>query len=205
MIFLDPEFHLVEEKRAPFYTPFEKEVEERWQQGIAADKLLFDGPVFRPTSFNPKEMVGDFIPYRYFYAQSQGVPLSIHTVGVTGIIQKEDRVLLGLRSDKMAYEPGKWEFAPSGTLSTLDIEELLLGELQEELGVMKVREMIPFLLVQEGNVFDICFKIDCDLPEKFPQEEYKEVVWVPLSLLASFQQANPTVKSFSHLVQSFLE
>lgn len=204
MIQLDPKFHLVQEKRAPFYTPFEKQVEEIWQKGIAEGKLLFEGQIFRPISFTPEEMVGDFISYRYFYGQTKGLPLHIHTAGVTAIIQKEDQVLLAQRAENLAYLPGLWEFAPSGTLSKLDLKEQMVEELQEEIGVTVVHKITPFLLIQEREIFEICMKVECECPENLPIGEYQAFAWVPLDLLASFIQANAVCSNVS-LIHSFLE
>lgn len=171
-----------------------KEVDEVW------DPAKRDGTLLSVYSFSLEEVLLEPVPYRFYWAQSQGVALAspVRPLAVMGVLFQEGRVLVGRRGKGVTQEPGKWEFVPSGSLQLcsreLDPAIQLFEELEEELQLLpdslEELSMWGWLRSGEPETFDLCLKGRLK-KEAHPQKDGKEVRalrWVPPALL---QEENP--------------
>jgi len=201
-------------KEAAMYSPeVAFSVNKIWEKGTSlTDWDLFDGKVFQLDELHEDYLTGVFSNYRYFYAQNKQPELkndlNMILVGVAGILQCEDKYLLGKRSDKVTQFPLMWEFAPSGGISidylsgeTIEYEKQLFEELTEEVGMEWdfVTEVRPFLLIldKEQMSLDICAHLSVDPIGKaiatYDSPEYVAYEWLPKDQIAQFLKGKDVV------------
>ncbi len=147
---------------------YSAEVEEKaeiyWQQRLASNGELFDGPVWvvMHWEFDRKalELIlhtqltsYKYVLFNYFsgYVQlSAGSKAS--ALGASAITRTSDGfIVLGLRSGKVATTPHTWHFAPAGNVDRTDLDDLMASELKEELGLTCWQEFRVFGLFDTGK------------------------------------------------------
>jgi hypothetical protein len=140
---------VLERGRAPTLdTATVSAVDREWTRALASRPHLVDDWLFSVERVELPEIVGVFVPYRWFVAQCaepglQAI-LRVAPLAVTGrVLTADGRLVFGLRSVHNTQDPGSWELAPSGGVDpsartvagVLDPEVTLQQELDEELGV----------------------------------------------------------------------
>lgn len=167
-------------------------VDRIWAEESAKNSSLFNGKI---VSYSAHSFQGDKLiincfmtEYKYFLAElnDKTLKLGIEPLAVSGIvIDTNNKVLFGARSETTTEYPGFYELVPSGSISSENINgsevnftNQLKQELQEETGISpdRVTEVIPIGLIYDkrDKVFDICGAIILDekLPGEFKSTEY---------------------------------
>ena len=139
------------------------------------------------------------VEYKPFYIACR-VPelrsrLQIIGVGVHGVVLAEGEVLIGRRSGQVGLYPGRYEFAPAGSLEGEDYKSHLLAELNEETGIFQeeVEQVIPFALAWSSDlpIVDLCAQLllKSKPKQRYPAHpEYQEIRWVPWKAMPEFLQ-----------------
>lgn len=195
------------------FTPdIEKQVDAIWARAVEECPRLFDGTILCVASSDSTSMHCTPVSYRYFYAQQKNralqPALKLVTVGVSGLVSLDDKVLVGTRSPSVTQCPNLFELVPSGSLPApeqptdkLDYRQQLLTELREESGIEEsiITKCEPFLLVTDESdaVVDICcaialknLKVEAVL-ESLRSDEYTELEFVPRQQLFSMMETAP--------------
>lgn len=181
---------------------------------------LYDGRVFQLKNLFPDHMEGNFVRYRYYYAQSRHPELredlQITLAAVTGVLKSGDRYLLGKRSHRVTQFPEQWEFAPAGGISIdylkdhrVNYEKQLLDELDEEVGmdIDFVTELTPFLLIWDRKemVIDICAQIEVDelgmATASYISPEYVAYEWLKKEEIARFLKDRDAIPTTHEILQ----
>ena len=157
-----------------------REVEPRIQSEIARlwdeecrrrPRSLFDGRHFSVTSIGESRIVGHFVDYSRYIAQTLRpelfAQLAVRPLGVSGLMISPDGVVFGQRNANTTQNQGSWELTPSGGVDPrcctadgkIDLETHLLNELREEVGLSpeQVDHLLPFALIEDrrSHVVDI--------------------------------------------------
>lgn len=183
-----------------------KEVDRIWsEESKNKEKTLFNEKILSMIKFDGKTMTSEYVDYKYAIAQLINPDLSkkikIQPVGITAITVANNHFLIGKRSCRVAVYPGKYEFAPAGTISPhvlkgaeVDLKRQLLIELREEVGIdpTQVIEAIPTLLIKDPKLgyVEVCYRIEVEPSAmsltSFSKEEYEEMMWLGLKDLKTF-------------------
>lgn len=187
--------------------PLEKDLQTRvdtyWDEAMASGKHahLFDGKVLSVDEFVETEeghmtLTGHWVGYRQFFAQQQHPDLfdnlQVRPLGVTALLTCQDGIVIGRRGWNVTQDKHTWELAPSGSVDpvavkvgngkdshTIDLEQAVLTELREELG-LAVGELIypphPFAVVEDhtSHVIDIGLALMGNHPTKTIQQAWKK-------------------------------
>ncbi|NPD69079.1 hypothetical protein HN018_13420 [Lichenicola cladoniae] len=142
---LDAKVRLVVDRTAPTLpAEIEAMIAAFWAEQCALRPSLFNGRVFCADRVTASEIGGHWTEYRRTFAQllqpSLFPLLSIRALAVNGLVECADGLILGRRQPGSIYLPGCWQAAPAGNVEareddSLDLEDQLLAELQEELGL----------------------------------------------------------------------
>ena len=122
------------------------EVEQRWSTLCQDNPAYFDGRLYHVLGVHRNGHGGCVLhvmdcAYRYFAVQENGLELGVRALGLKGIVQRDDRYLMGLRSQHVAAYRNMWEFAPAGSLEPGHTpEELMIRELHEETNLTAAAE-----------------------------------------------------------------
>lgn len=172
-------------------------IDEIWEK--EKREGFFDGTVLCLKKYSEKELLCDLVSFKTFYAsirdRSLKKLLNIFPLGISGRTLFNNKILLGKRSESVAFYQGEKECVPSGSIDRLFVDKnqivnLECGistELTEESGIEAscVEKVIPRALYwdREGSVWDI--HIDVYLKEDVKienlvssQGEYTHFQWV---------------------------
>lgn len=179
-------------------------VEMVWREETDAQaSKLFNGQILNFVSLDENKMVGEFVDYKFFFAQLKdpGLDLKIVPICVSGVTLSGDKVLIGKRSQTVTQFRGYYECVPSGGIDagllrsgTINLQEQFSRELWEETGisVTEIKRIHPFQIVHDlsSRHYEVCALIDVNYmvvhDPREPTEEYSEFSWVPKSELKSF-------------------
>jgi ADP-ribose pyrophosphatase YjhB (NUDIX family) len=139
-------------------------VDARWNALCAANPKYFDGSMLQVlgTSRNGHGGVQIHVQecsYRFYAVQRAdgawpGLDCGVRPLGVKGIARRGDEVLLGRRSQRVAFYPGLWEFAPGGGLEPgIDPAAQVGKELEEETGIAARSAPIAIALLYDPVAF----------------------------------------------------
>lgn len=193
------------------FSRLEPNIEERISVIWDAEKekrkdAIFDGKILSLRELNSNYLLGEFIPYRSFLAQSidpyLAKKINVFPVGVSGIMVGDRHVLVGKRSSLVTSYPGHYEFVPSGSISYesseagfINYRMQILKELYEETGILPtyVTSLQPFALLidRDRSLVDICLFFY--FGENFPtrtNNEYLSLFWLPFDEVEEFLMKN---------------
>ena len=158
--------------------------DDAWRGAIEhAKSPLFDAPILtvaQLTDDSPRsiDVVGRFVPYRYFYAQREaaGADFGIRPIAVSGLSVLIDQgvayAIIGRRSDDVTQFPGWLELVPSGGISQrfaganhdVNYTGQLAAEFTEETGLpaSAISSIVAFALVFDAphRTYDIACRVD---------------------------------------------
>lgn len=135
------------------------EVDACWAQLCAANARCFDGSLLQVlgTSRNGHGGVQIHVQecsYRFYAVQTTGLDCLVRPLGVKAVATDGSRVLLGKRSERVAFFPGAWEFVPGGTVEpgALPAEEIL-RELREEAKIEAAKPPVAIALLFDPHAY----------------------------------------------------
>lgn len=213
-----PEKFIVLDGKAPALSPsLEKEVETIWRSGQATrGQRLFNGTLFSVERISGEAVVGRFIEYRRFFAQTERPSLfpdlQVRPLAVTAILQNTEGIFFGQRNSRAGQQPDCWELVPAGGVdaSTLtaqnevDPKRQILDELEEEVGLSRTLiascRLVAFNEEPEHHVFDLVWELETVADEAtvtvahagLSSPEHINIVCVGWSELEDFLGANRT-------------
>lgn len=167
LLLKDPLLHIKvqsQKEYSSYPSELRKKIDTHWEKLISQGRNLFDGKIFSILSIVNHEIIGQFIPYRCYVAWKECPALrdelSVRPFCVSGITFSDHRILVGKRAAGVYNCPGMWEFVPSGGVdeqclkgSHVDLEELILRELEEEMGIHPDHvEKLKILALAEDTV-----------------------------------------------------
>lgn len=166
---------------------------------------LFNGKLLSMISWDKDQLVGEFVDYKYYLAQTKDPKLEpllrIRPIAMSGITYSGNKILFGLRAETLSQNPLFYELAPSGGVdpsvaegNSINIHKLVLKELQEEAGLIDtdILSVRLFTLVYEPDEqsFEICTEIHVNPSiansKILPVDEYIRFFWVEPQDVAHF-------------------
>lgn len=155
------------------------EIDRIWEAELRRRPEIFDGTILTVLARDEGRISAGPIPYRRLLAQVREPALApvldLLPLAVTGIVLCRDGLVLGLRGGRLTQDPGRWEYAPSGSVDASALEQdgridaagLVKRELHEELGVPPslVREcrLLALAWDQSYPVLDLVYGIRADI------------------------------------------
>lgn len=158
---------LSDSKKRLIQTYWDKEQKRR-------EGKLHEGAILSAISYDQKSLTGQFVPYKYLFAQlcdpSLKKDLNIVPVSMSGITFIEDRLIVAKRASWVSLFSDCYELAPSGGVhpplkdcENIDVKFQLAEELAEETGIMRsqIKSMKYFTLVHDKkeNLVELCAEI----------------------------------------------
>lgn len=187
---------LAETKKSLIQTIWDQEQKKR-------DGKLHEGAILSAISYDSKSLVGQFVPYKYFFAQacdpSLKPDLKIVPVSISGMTLIGEEIIIAKRASWVSQYPNCYELAPSGgirppgrDLEAVDLKVQLLDELQEEIGMNRthVKSVKFFSLVhdEKEDAIELCAEIrlkpSCLILSS--TSEYSQVIAIPCQELEGF-------------------
>ena len=179
-------------------------IQEIWEKGQKENPYLFNGLIARLYSYTPKKLEIQFIEYQLFYAWQKDPEIRksvlLHPIGVSGCTKYKSQVLLGIRSDRVSYNSGFFELAPSGNIdieSKGDPKEVIQRELYQEAQIERSHissiTIDGLFLDAQSGIWDIACSIhlkDDEVVSIQETEEYNSLVWKKKEAL--FQEIKKT-------------
>ena len=187
---------LSDAKKSLIQTIWEQEQKRR-------DGKLHEGAILSVISYDSSSLVGQFVPYKYYLAQSCDPSLKpdlkIVPVSLCGMTLIGDDIIIAKRAPWVSQYPNFYELAPSGgvrppgrDLDAVNLKIQLLDELKEEIGMddSHVKSVKFFSLVhdEKEDTIELCAEIRLK-PSKLiltSTSEYSQVITVPCQELESF-------------------
>jgi len=178
---VDPALAVVVERGLPALgAALEAEVEALWTAARARlGGALFNGRVFSADRIARDRVAGHFTEFRRIVAQVARpelfAELALRPLAVNGVVRVRDGILIGRRSLKTAYQAGKWQLPPAGSVDpgaadaggNIDLAVQLLKELREEVGITATRTALgaPICIVEHpgSHVLDIGIPVSVPL------------------------------------------
>lgn len=175
-------------------------VDRRWQALCEGNPAYFDGRLLHVLGAHRNGHGGAVLhaadcAYRFHAVQDRSLDLGVRPLGVKGLVERDGRFLLGLRSEQVAHYRGQWEFAPGGVVEPgRTPAETLVEELYEETGLRPAAEpnAVAMMFDDVLKCWEIVFRLRVrPEAEPPPTTEYGELRWcspgdlpAPLSPLA---------------------
>ncbi|MBS4168288.1 hypothetical protein [Parachlamydia sp. AcF125] len=196
-------------------------IDQEWERESHI-RPIFNGKIFNVLACNQRTLRGQFVEYKTYLAKLRNSALSpflpLRILGVTGITEWRNKILIGKRSKNVTLYPGHYEFAPAGGIglealrgNQLDLKKQILLELEEEVGIgaHSVDGINPWILAhnEEGGDYQIYLKIKLKAESSFaeisPNPEYASCQWVEKDQLRAFflKEACPVVPLTYTLLQ----
>ena len=123
---------------------------------------------------------------------------------VGGIIVKGDKILIAQRSDR-ADHPLKWEFPGGKVLPNENINQALMREFKEELGIEIKKSFFLMDYIHEykylKKVHLHFFKID-DYLGKISNNVHRKITWINLSELKRFDFLDGDVNIIEQIINT---
>ena len=166
---------------------------EVWPDALAHGE--WDGPLLRVVRYTDRDIAVVPSSYGHLAAARRGLGLTDPLfLAVTGITVIEGGVVLGKRASSVA-DSGAWEFAPSGGVQGLPIENQIRTEATEELGITSQSISVgnPAALFVDASAFtaDIVIPLQVNISideflRNFSTGEYDEIEVVPMDQVRGF-------------------
>jgi 8-oxo-dGTP pyrophosphatase MutT (NUDIX family) len=167
------------------------EIDRRWNALRHANPEYFDGRLWHVIGVHRNGHGGAVLhvvdcAYRFFAVQataadSDRFDLGVRPLGVKGVLERNGKFLLGLRSPQVAMYKDMWEFAPSGSVDVgRQPHEVIAHELHEETGVRPFREptAIAVLFDPVLKCWEIVYRLTiADDASPAVSHEYPQVGW----------------------------
>jgi 8-oxo-dGTP pyrophosphatase MutT (NUDIX family) len=156
-------------------------VDAAWARVQAALPHAHDGPMLHVLGTSRNGHGGVTVhcvasSYRFHAVAREGVDTGMRPLGVKAItFAPEGRVLVARRSERTLNYPGRWEFAPAGTLEPgVAPAEMILRELREETGWAPSAPPVPRALMFDpvARSWELVFAIDAE-PPAVPVESWE--------------------------------
>ena len=140
------------------------EVDARWAALCAENPRYFDGALLQVMGVSRNGHGGVQIhvqecSYRFYAVQKSGplgpgLDCGVRPLGVKAIATDGVRVLVGRRSQKVAYYPGAWEFVPGGTVEPgATPADEVVRELREEAKLEAIGPAVAIALLHDPQAF----------------------------------------------------
>jgi hypothetical protein len=168
------------------------DIDQRWDALCLLNPAYYDGRLWHVVGVHRNGHGGATLhvqpcSYRFFAVQHGSLDLGCRPLGVKGMTWCDGRVLMGLRSRRVAGYVGCWEFAPGGSLDLgIDPAMMTQQELAEETGLETSRPPVPLAIFYDEGVrtWEIAYRLDVEKPTgAAPSPEYEELRWVAPALL----------------------
>ena len=162
------------------------DIEQCWNDLCKANPAYFDGRLYHVLGVHRNGHGGCVLhvidcAYRYFAVQERGLETGVRALGLKGVVRRDDRYLLGLRSDQVAAYKGMWEFAPAGTMEPgVEPNDLIQRELHEETGLRSTREPTSLAVIFDSvlSCWELVFELGAEPREPTPRPgEYDRLQW----------------------------
>jgi 8-oxo-dGTP pyrophosphatase MutT (NUDIX family) len=163
-----------------------REAERRWSDLCAGNSAYLDGRLYHVLGVHRNGHGGCVLhvidcAYRFFGVQASGIELGVRGLGVKGVVAREDRYLMGLRSARVAAYKNMWEFAPGGSMEPGKSPlQLIQQELLEETGLQSDREPTSLAVIFDPvlQCWELLFQLTADCGEpKARLTEYQQLAW----------------------------
>lgn len=196
-------------------------VEELWQeQQRRTPETLFNGKILSWIHYNHKRLVGRFVEYKHYLAQTLNPELksilNINPVGVTVVVTDGTHVLIGRRSGAVATHNQLFELVPSGSVDDhflqqgrVILEKLVYEELEEEskLSLAPGQSLRPTHLLCDASTG--CCEVCCILVLEKKGDvkasmEHSELLWLPIKQAKSFISENPFTPQSAYILERLL-
>ncbi|HTU55076.1 MAG TPA: NUDIX domain-containing protein [Acetobacteraceae bacterium] len=162
----------VEREMPALGAALECEIEELWAEAqVRLGGALFNGRVFSADRIAPRRVTGHFTEFRRIVAQVARPALfralGLRPLAVNGVVRLRDGILIGRRSARTAYQAGKWQMPPAGSVDPgaadaegrIDLAAQLIKELREEVGITAEPQWVgaPICIVEHpgSHVLDV--------------------------------------------------
>ena len=197
-----------------------KVVDQIWFE--SRDSHHFNGQILNYLSFENQILLGEFVEYKFYYAQTREPSLKellqIRPVAISGLTTTANKLLMGQRSEKVTEYQKFYEVVPSGKIDAegvdgeqIDLFKQFQRELWEESGLSStdIRDIIPFAFIydKERDSYEICAEIHVNYLAASENlrstEEYQKLTWILKSDLENFikRHASECVPLTLHLLQ----
>lgn len=169
-------------------------------------KPLFNGTLVCVNSFTPSLITGYTVTFKDFLASYHLGYRGLHKpLAVSGWVRHLDKILFGIRSEKVLFSPKLLELVPSGGVDdsaiendTINIQTALINEFEQETGLLMdvIKTIKPEMIVycKEKCLYDICqsivLKEDEDIYCDDFNDEYDDLFWVPIHEINDFIKEN---------------
>ena len=162
------------------------EVDQRWAALCKANPAYYDGRLYHVLGVHRNGHGGCMLhvidcAYRFFAVQDEQFDLGVRGLGVKGITWRDDLVLMGLRSARVAAYKDMWEFAPGGSAEPgVDPSRLIQQELREETGLSTVREPTPIAVLFDPvlRCWELVYRLEAAPGDAIARPaEYSQVQW----------------------------
>jgi 8-oxo-dGTP pyrophosphatase MutT (NUDIX family) len=167
------------------------EIDRRWNVLRAANPAYFDGRICHVLGVHRNGHGGASLhvmdcAYRFFAVQARAgdeFDLGVRPLGVKGVIEREGRLLMGRRSQRVAMYANQWEFAPSGSVdfsSAGSPQRVIVQELREETGLDCAGEPTAIAVLFDPilKCWEIVYRLEI-AGDTRPRatDEYPDVAW----------------------------
>lgn len=170
---------------------------------------LFNGQILNVVQVEENKLVGEFIEYKYYFAQltdpQLASVLNIQTLAISGITMTGDKILVGQRSEDVTTFKNFYELVPSGGIDPnaqvqerIDLKRQFELELWEESGISttEIKSIKPLALIydQQNKTYEIAAEITVNytvLKEDLEHsQEYQKLQWFTKRELMEFIKKN---------------
>jgi hypothetical protein len=138
----------------------EERVAALWQASCESNPNLFDGRQMMVTDRREGALVLREARYRHYLAGRAdpdfGRRLGLRALGVSGLLSCPDGLVFGRRAEVSAHS-GLWELVPSGGAENGNLQEQIVKELGEEIGLNADQVSVgePIGLIESEGVIDV--------------------------------------------------
>lgn len=185
------------------------EVDVRWNSLRAGNPAYFDGRLCHVLGVHRNGHGGCVLhvmdcAYRFFAVQSDEFDLGVRPLGVKGVIERDGRLLMGRRSERVAMYRGMWEFAPSGSVEFgRPPYEVISDELDEETGLSLAHEPMAIAVLFDPvlKCWEIVFRLSVagDAQPRVT-DEYPELAWLTRDELPA--NLSPIARQIAELLRT---
>jgi 8-oxo-dGTP pyrophosphatase MutT (NUDIX family) len=171
---------VVEGRFVPEGVPLDA-VDAAWERVRAAVPRTHDGPMLHVLGTSRNGHGGVTVhcvasSYRFHAVAREGLDTGMRPIGVKAVtFAPGGRVLVARRSAHTLNYPGRWEFAPAGTLEPgVAPAEMILRELREETGWAHAAPPVPRALMFDpvARSWEVVFALDA-VPPAVPVESWE--------------------------------
>jgi len=184
----------------------------KWASLAEDNPRLFDGPILSFRRLEDETIEAGVESYMRLITRQPGV---CH-LAVTGVLERNGSVLLGLRSEQSGVHPGVWEFVPSGGME-VPMADLLTGdaffaqlidELNEEVAGWSVSSPRVMGLVIDPAVpsCDLVIRASARPNAEADQGswEHLKLAWVEVGDLSAFAASKPCIPTVAPIAAALL-